>query len=470
MPEVARAMKNARAIVQYFNKSTQATKKLMDQQRESSLVPKYFGKPLNILQDVKTRWWSTYHMLKMLRFLREAISHYVVDNPHDSDVVNLTHQEWRLCHQVEITLQTMAFWQRVLEGEKYVTGSLVPLAIFTIRQTFLQVLASVGSDPVVKTLTRILLNDFDGRYHPTIEGQLNYTRDVAVGHGNRYIAIHPYFFKASFLDPRTHHYLKKILTVENFNEVRLIINSAVHHHHETLVHIISPTLFSSYIHMQLKTDILNEAILSISPSASDLANPNDSEAFSDNNLAQTNMMNDVMLDNLLASISDDPFNVTNGNHDDQEGDTTKKQCENELYQLLLGTKFKMKMQNVESKVYNCPLSWWKSSAGRYMNLGKLVIKYLAVPATSAPSERIWSRAARVLTVKRNRMKEDVTAAMMYCRENKHILHKHYTEIAKESMHEGDHHLIAKHKALLHTFEDEDDDNSESKIDAGFEVD
>jgi len=62
-------------------------------------------------------------------------------------------------------------------------------------------------------------------------------------------------------------------------------------------------------------------------------------------------MNDIMLDNLLASISNDPFNVTNGNHDDdQEGDTTKKQCENELYQLLLGTEFKMKMQNVESKV------------------------------------------------------------------------------------------------------------------------
>jgi hypothetical protein len=101
-------MKNARAIVQYFNKSTQATKTLKDQQQESSLA-KYIGKPLNILQDVKTRWWSTYHMLKRLRFLREAISHYVVDNPHDSDVVNLTHQEWRLCHQVEITLQTMAF-------------------------------------------------------------------------------------------------------------------------------------------------------------------------------------------------------------------------------------------------------------------------------------------------------------------------------------------------------------------------
>ena len=41
----------------------------------------------------------------------------------------------------------------------------------------------------------------------------------------------------------------------------------------------------------------------------------------------------------------------------------------------------MKMQDIESKVYNCHLSWWKSSssAGRYMNLGKLVITYFAVP-------------------------------------------------------------------------------------------
>ncbi len=97
VPEVAMAMKNARAIVQYFNKSTQATKKLKDQQQESSLT-KYIGKPLNILQDVKTktRWWSTYRILKRLRFLREAICHYVVDNPHDSHVVNRTHQEWKL--------------------------------------------------------------------------------------------------------------------------------------------------------------------------------------------------------------------------------------------------------------------------------------------------------------------------------------------------------------------------------------
>jgi hypothetical protein len=207
----------------------------------------------------------------------------------------------------------------------------------------------------------------------------------------------------------------------------LIINSAVYHHRETLVHIISPTLFSSYI--QLKTDILNKAFFGISPSASDSTNPsaNEASSASDDHLAQTTNPNDIMLNDLLKSIGDDTADDTNADHN-QEGCTAKSQCKNELYQLLLGNDFKMKMQYVESKVYNCPLSWWKSSAHQYMNFGKLAIKYLAVPATSAPSEHIWSQAARVLNVKQNKMKEDVTAAMVLQREQAHspqALHRDY---------------------------------------------
>ena len=145
----------------------------------------------------------------------------MVDNPQESNLTNLTSEEWRVCCQVEVTLKTMSFWQRILEGEKYVTSSLIPVAIFTIRQSFLQVIASAESDPFVKKLTRNLLNDFDQRYHPTIDGKLIYSREVAVGFGNHYTHIHPCFFKAAFFDPRTHHYLKKILNVANFNEVCL---------------------------------------------------------------------------------------------------------------------------------------------------------------------------------------------------------------------------------------------------------
>ncbi len=59
---------------------------------------------------------------------------------------------------------------------------------------------------------------------------------------------------------------------------------------------------------------------------------------------------------------------------------------------------------------------------------------------------------------------EVTSAIMYCKENRELLHKYYAEIAKERMHCDDYHHIEKHKALLPTFEQEKD--AESKIDVG----
>jgi hypothetical protein len=121
-----------------------------------------------------------------------------------------------------------------------------------------------------------------------------------------------------------------------------------------------------------------------------------------------------MLDILLNSINDGTINAANP---DRDG-TPRIHGERELYQLLLVNDFMMKMQNIEAKVYNCPLSWWNSSAHSFKTFERLVVKYLAIPATFAPSEHIWSQAARALTVKQNRMLEKVTSVVMYCKENR----------------------------------------------------
>lgn len=51
-----------------------------------------------------------------------------------------------------------------------------------------------------------------------------------------------------------------------------------------------------------------------------------------------------------------------------------------------------------------PLSWWHERRHVYPNLFKLVKKYLCVPATSVPCERIFSKAGQVVTEKRSRLK------------------------------------------------------------------
>jgi hypothetical protein len=67
--------------------------------------------------------------------------------------------------------------------------------------------------------------------------------------------------------------------------------------------------------------------------------------------------------------------------------------------------------------------------------------YLAGPATSAPSERIWSRASRILTLKRANLKPKVAQRIMIIKENLGILHKYYVSLAKGNKTEDQQYLI-----------------------------
>jgi len=42
------------------------------------------------------------------------------------------------------------------------------------------------------------------------------------------------------------------------------------------------------------------------------------------------------------------------------------------------------LMNIETKVYNCPLDWWKTSAHRFKNFERLAVKYLAIPELHLP--------------------------------------------------------------------------------------
>ena len=54
------------------------------------------------------------------------------------------------------------------------------------------------------------------------------------------------------------------------------------------------------------------------------------------------------------------------------------------------------MYDVESE-FNNPLGWWKQNCVKYPFVANLAWKLSAIPATSAPSEHIWSHAARILS-------------------------------------------------------------------------
>ena len=67
-------MKVARATVEFFSKSIQAIDNLCTAQSNRS-IQRYVGKgsPVKAIQDVVMRWWSSWRMLKRLRYLKPTI-------------------------------------------------------------------------------------------------------------------------------------------------------------------------------------------------------------------------------------------------------------------------------------------------------------------------------------------------------------------------------------------------------------
>jgi hypothetical protein len=71
--------------------------------------------------------------------------------------------------------------------------------------------------------------------------------------------------------------------------------------------------------------------------------------------------------------------------------------------------------------YNCPLSWWRLHHADYPHVWKLAKRILAIPATSAPSERVFSAAANIVNKKRVSLKPDNVDLLVFLRGNKEFV-------------------------------------------------
>jgi hypothetical protein len=53
--------------------------------------------------------------------------------------------------------------------------------------------------------------------------------------------------------------------------------------------------------------------------------------------------------------------------------------------------------------FNCPLTWWKNNQTKYKMLSEVALRLLCIPATSAPSERVFSVAGLTISKDRARL-------------------------------------------------------------------
>ena len=76
------------------------------------------------------------------------------------------------------------------------------IALYRIRKANVLIYLSEHTEPAVKNLTAILLENFDTQFKPANpSGKITYTGRPTVGACNRYTGEHPYLVVASLLGP-----------------------------------------------------------------------------------------------------------------------------------------------------------------------------------------------------------------------------------------------------------------------------
>ena len=370
-------MKKCRDLVKLFTKSTQKQELLLLQQQKMDVYKK--RTPLKCVQDVVTRWWSTYSMLDRLIYLKPAIEGLKADNQIPNNLI-FDEIEWNVIEQVISVLKPFKMAQKHLEGEKYVTISYIPLMIDFIENKLQSVLANATTNENVKSLVQSMIIDFQNRWGNNHIRKFN--PYVVRGFYKRQVGCHPLIIMTSALDPR----LKNLSFIRNEDEKEDVWKYVLEEMKKELEKSIDMNQFS------VRNDTTHDDNDNIRCEMD-----SDSEDFFD------------CLKNAQNIIE-----IPDGNNNQVDNDRITQVCLQEL------NSYKqcklLQIYNIidGKKTINCPLKkFWYTNKERFPILYSMALKYMCVPATSAPSERVFSVASKILTKFRNRLDPDTAGSILF---------------------------------------------------------
>jgi hypothetical protein len=96
-----------------------------------------------------------------------------------------------------------------------------------------------------------------------------------------------------------------------------------------------------------------------------------------------------------------------------EKTTPKEKAEDQLKRYIADTVEPSSLRASDFSV----LSWWQKNEARYPEMAKLAKKYLCTPATSTPSERVFSLAENIVTKKRSMLRGDNVDKLIFLNKN-----------------------------------------------------
>lgn len=327
IPSFAKILCACKAIVTFFRSSTLASDTLRRIQKRSQ-------KPeLKLIQEVETRWNSSFYMLKRIFEVRTELAVAISECPRAPP--QLSAETFQAIEEILQVLEPFEVATATISAEKYVTSSLIiPITrgILTKLIDFEEKLVTIEAVEVLKSLT----SSVKTRLKP-------YTTRTAT-------------ILATILDPR----FKKfgfLLQTDADNAIQKL-----------------QTEYASWIAGQ-----------ATAPSQADLPpRPPIAQASASRS----------KIDDLLYLPEQSPVVTT------------------PVSDAIIHIRQYIEKPRLER--HSCPLAYWEKSCNQ---LKDLAFKYLSIPATSVPSERIFSKAGDIMTKKRSRIKDKNLNMLMFIKQN-----------------------------------------------------
>lgn len=200
-----------KSIVAHFKRSSKATKILMDIQKKNGITV-----PLKLIQDVVTRWNSTYHMIE--RFVRLEESLRSTMGLLDAALPLISTEEWTTLKELCQILEPFSDATNCVSGENYMSASLVIVLTGGLINVC-ENLSTANFNEVSRDIISSLQNGLRSRL-----GNVEYNNTLAI---------------STFLDPRF-----KTFAFKNSDAVDIIKNIII----DALGELITQSQNQSEIH------------------------------------------------------------------------------------------------------------------------------------------------------------------------------------------------------------------------------
>lgn len=323
---ICRTVAAARRLVAHFKKSTKATQGLKEKQKQQDIEGHL------LIQDVSTRWNSTYSMLERLVEQRWPVT-AVLSDPNftkkNDRTLDLTTAQWNMAEDIGNVLKPMITLTELLSEEDNVSLSATLPMLANMNKRHLTV--HDEDSPTTIAMKTKLKNEIDERWE--LKGRL-IESSVYV----QAAVIDPRFKQLAFLDD------------EKRDEAYILVAELADH---------------------LSADESGPAVEPQRDSYGEEEEPAPPKKRSDK---------ERQIAMLLRG--------------DDEEDTDEDQER--------GGKEEIKdyLQD-RTKVETGPLAWWRKNEERYPKLARVAKHLLSIPATSTPSERIFSKAGFIVSKTRS---------------------------------------------------------------------